>query len=90
MLPTLILYPYLFASVNGNRQNFGGAVFQCYTDEVSMHRWTRIADSISKNAFSFSSARTIKHFRSSRCASTIQIDSLDHGLAVSVLSDSNT
>ena len=31
------------------------------------------ADSSSKNAVSFSSARTIKRFPSSRCASTIQI-----------------
>ena len=49
----------------------------------------RIADSNSKNALSFSSARAMKRFRSSRCASTIQIDSLAHRPAVSVLSDSN-
>jgi hypothetical protein len=36
-------------------------------------RAVRIADSSSKNAVSFSSARTTKRFPSSRCASAIQI-----------------
>jgi hypothetical protein len=36
-------------------------------------RPVRIADSSSTNAVSFSSARTMKRFPSSRCASTIQI-----------------
>ena len=52
--------------------------FCACTVSLAVHGWVklegpRIADSSSRNAVSFSSARTTKRFPSSRCASAIQI-----------------